>query len=171
MAKKITTTIETREELEQVCGEYATAVIDRDRLTADLDAKINALRKEYEPALAACAETADGLFADLQAWAVLHPGEFEKTKSLDLLHATIGMRTSPPAVKQMKGVKIEHSLILLRNAKREDFIRTKLEIDKDAILGRYAADKETAKELKTFGLCIEQEESFYVNVKKESTNA
>jgi len=171
MAKKVTTTIASREELEQVAGEYAEAIIDRDKLLANLDAKINALRKESEASIAACTETADGLFSDMQAWAVLHPQEFAKSKSIDLLHAVLGLRTSPPAVKQMRGVKADHSISALSAAHRADFIRVKREIDKEAILGAYTADKGVADLIKQFGLCIDQDESFYVTVKKESTNA
>lgn len=57
------TTIKTRDDLEGVFGEYATLVIELDRLTAQMELEIAAVRKKYEDRLAARKEPAEALFA------------------------------------------------------------------------------------------------------------
>ena len=52
-------------------------------------------------------------------------------KSIDLLHGTLGFRTSPPSVKQIKGVTCAHTLDALRTRGFMWLIRTKEEIDKE----------------------------------------
>ena len=104
------TTIKTRDDLEGVFGEYATLVIELDRLTAQMELEIAAVRKKYEDRLAARKEPAEALFADLQAYATLNPDVFGDKRSIELLHGTLGFRTCPPRVLQVPGVKVEHTL-------------------------------------------------------------
>ncbi|HPS07310.1 MAG TPA: host-nuclease inhibitor Gam family protein [Kiritimatiellia bacterium] len=167
MAKKThTTTIKSREELEAVMGEYAAQVLERDRLTVEMEQRIAAIRAEYELPIAACVKYGDGLFEDMNAWAVLHPGEFGVKKSIDLLHGRIGFRTCSPAVKQVPGVKVDHSVELLL-AGAANLVRTKFEIDKETILVGVNSGEITEENLKPFGLRIERSETFYTDVKRE----
>jgi len=185
MAKKMTikrtaTTIADRGELEQVMGEYAAQVLERDRLTVEMEQRIQEIRAGYEPRIAACVELGDGLFEDLEAWAALHPAEFGARKSIDLLHGTIGFRTSPPSVKQIKGVKCEHTLAALRTRGFMWLIRTKEELDKDAVLRAYARPGTDTSpgmsdiphplsdvDLKMVGLYVDKGETFYTEIKRE----
>lgn len=168
MAKKTkTTTIRTREELESVMGEYAEQVLERDRLTLEMERQILTIRSQFEERIAACVEVGDGLFEDIQAWAVLNPDAFGAKKSLDLLHGTIGFRTGTPSVRQVPGVKADHSLNLISGAGRDDLIRVRHEINKDRILELFAAGGIDAAELRALGLAVEQTERFYTDVKRE----
>lgn len=164
--KRVATTIKNREDLENVMGEYAAQVLEKDRLTVQMEQEIAAVRARFEAPMAACVETGDGLFADLQAYATLHPEEFAARKSIELLHGVIGLRTSPPSVKQMNGVKAEHSLELLF-AERMAWIRTKSEVDKERILADIASGNAKKEDLAKFGLRIDQPEIFYAEVRRE----
>lgn len=179
MAKKIkreATTIKDRSELESVMGEYAAQVLERDRLTVEMEQKIQEIRAGYEPRIAACVECGDGLFEDLHAWAALHPAEFGARKSIELLHGTIGLRTCPPSVKQIKGVKVEHTLAAVKAHGWLFLVRTKEEISKDEILARRALpegdpNRLTDADLKTVGLYVDKGETFYADVKREDGGA
>lgn len=167
MAKKTTkTTIRTREELESVMGEYAAQVLERDRLTVKMEQEIAAVRVRYENEIGMCVVIGDGLFDDIQAWATLHPDEFGARKSLDLLHGRIGFRTGTPAVRQVSGVKAEHSVELLCDSGR-GWTRVKTEIDKERILADIAAGAASEDDLRPFGLRIERSETFYTDIKRE----
>jgi phage host-nuclease inhibitor protein Gam len=180
MAKKVKaveTTVRTREDLEGVFGEYAAQVIEMDRLTAQMELEIAAVRQRYEAALAACKEVGDALFADLNAYAVLNPGLFGERRSVELLHGTMGFRTCPPKVLQVPGVKAEHTLAALaaKNLAAE-LVRVKRELDKDAVLARVAAARERGPEaqaaaeaeLAAVGLRVERSEVFYCEPKREN---
>jgi phage host-nuclease inhibitor protein Gam len=171
MAKKVNkpTTITSREELENALGDYAKVVIQHDKRMLKLESVINLLRKKYEAELTELKEQAEGMFEDIQAWATLNQAAFETKKSLDLIHGIIGFRTCPAAVKQVGGVKVEHSIDMMQaNPNYEPYLRTKTEIDKDSILGAYGLKKEgLLADLAAVGLKIEQKENFFVELKKE----
>lgn len=171
MSKKtVKTTIETREDLESVFGEYAALFLEKKRLDNELDRELLAVRARYEKPSADLVTQADGLFEDLQAWAALHPEAFAARKSIDLLHGTLGFRTSPPSVRQMRGVKAGHTLAAIAAKGWSWLIRTKVEIDKDAVLASRASKPEenpqalSSEELSTVGLLVDQDETFYCEV-------
>lgn len=179
--KRAATTIRDRGELEAVMGEYAAQVLERDRLTVEMEQRIQEIRAEYEPTIASCVACGNGLFEDLQAWAAMHPAEFGAKKSIDLLHGTIGFRTGTPAVLQVKGVKCEHTLAQIKARGFLWLVRTKEEVDKAAVLRSYVrpgADTSpgsgavshplTDADLKTLGLYVDQRETFYTEVKREN---
>lgn len=173
--KRKMTTITDRAELEQVMGEYAAQVLERDRLTVAMEQQIQQIRAQYEPLIAACVDVGDGLFDDLHAWAALHPAEFGARKSIELLHGTIGLRNCPPSVKQIRGVKCEHTLVAIKASGWNYLIRSKESLNKDEILARRTLDdddpdKLTDAQLKTIGVFVERGETFFADVKRENEN-
>lgn len=171
MAKKTTapTTINSREELESVLGEYAKLHIQKEQQTLEMEEKINAIRKKYETDLTELTEKTAAFFGDIQAWATLNQAEFETRKSLELIHGVVGFRTCPPAVKQVGGVKIEHTVCMMQqNPGYASWTRSKVEIDKDAILADFGAKKDgVIASFAAVGLKIEQKENFFIELKKE----
>ena len=161
--KSKTTTIKSREELESVMGEYAVQVLERDRLLVQLEQNIAEIRAAYEQPLAACVEVGNGLFEDMQAWATLNPDAFKARKSLELLHGTLGFRSGTPAVRQVSGVKAEHSIELLMGS---DWVRVKHELNKEQILADVANGRDE-QDLRAFGLRVERAETFYTDIKRE----
>jgi phage host-nuclease inhibitor protein Gam len=167
MAKKQKmTTIRSREELEQVLGEYAAQVLERDRLTVAMETEIAAVRQRYEAAVAACVAVGDGLFEDIQSWAMLNPDAFGDRRSLDMLHGTVGFRACPPSVRQVPGVKAEYTLELLAD-QRGEWTRVKTEVDKLRILADIANGSATEADLRPFGLQVERKEIFFTEIKRE----
>lgn len=171
MAKKALkpTTITSREELEGVLGEYAKLQITKEQQTLEMEEKINAIRKRYETELTELTEKAEAFFGDIQAWATLNQAEFETRRSIELIHGMIGFRKCPAAVKQVGGVKVEHTIdMMTRDARYEPYLRVSTEIDKDSILGAYGLKKDgLLADLAAVGLKIEQKENFFVELKKE----
>jgi phage host-nuclease inhibitor protein Gam len=171
MAKKTTkpTTIRDREELETVLGEYAKLCIQKEQQTLEMEEKINAIRKRYETELTELTEKAEAFFGDIQAWATLNQAEFETRKSLELIHGVVGFRTCPAAVKQVGGVKVEHTLDMMKqNPGFKPFLREKTELDKEAILAAFGMKQEgLIANLAAVGLKIEQKENFFIELKTE----
>ena len=84
-------------------------------------------------------------------------------KSRTLTHVVVGYRTSPPSVAaRLKGgfKKVLERILGLGN-KAEPYIRTKRDLNKDAILEAWKAGHLTAPELVELGVKIEQKETFY----------
>jgi phage host-nuclease inhibitor protein Gam len=164
---KVETTIGGLDELERVLGEYAEACIERDRLAAELDERVRVQRELYEGVISAEALRADALLADMEAWAALHPELFAPVKRVETLHGCVGWRTSPPAVRQARGVRAEHSVELAERAGLTEWVRTAKRLDKEAVLSDWATGVLAEGTLKAVGLRIVQEEKFYADLKRE----
>nr|CAJ1762309.1 Mu Gam-like end protection [uncultured phage] len=90
---------------------------------------------------------------------------FSKTKSYKSAHGIFGFRTGTPKIKQLKGFTKESVLALVK-AILPDYIRTAEEVAKDRLLAD--RDKEeVAEKLSKCGMVVVQDETFYVEPKKE----
>ena len=91
---------------------------------------------------------------------------FSKKKSLESAHGVIGFRTGNPKLKNLKG----YTWASVTNLAKEflpEYIRITEELAKDKLL----ADREVPEVAELFpkiGVTVVQEESFYVEPKKES---
>jgi phage host-nuclease inhibitor protein Gam len=164
--KKPATTITTRDELERAMGQLAQHVIARSLYADNMDKRLTEVRAQFEGRLGELEENIEALFADLNAWAVLHPDEFGTKKSMDLTHGTLGFRTTPPAIKPAKGVKWDHVLDMLKCRGMQAYVRQAEEVNKEMLL----QDRETigAEKLARLGLEVKQEEKFYAEPKIEA---
>ena len=161
-----TTTIATREDLEATLGRYAAAVIEADALKAELDRKTNELHAGYEERAAALGKRVELLFADIEAYVANNPEEIPAgRKSLELLHGTVGYRTGNPTVRLPRGTDETALCEELRGAGFADFVRTRDELNREAVL---AADDPTRESLAAHGVKVTQtKDRFYIEIKRE----
>jgi hypothetical protein len=109
--------------------------------------------------------TVDQLKADADASIQQIEG---KRKSIELAGAIIGERTNTPSLKLPKGVKQEDFIEKIRaalEANAEPFIRTKLELDKQAIIKtlRKGEDDPMAERLAALGAGVSQADQFFID--------
>jgi len=170
-SKKITTTITSREDLENLVGEFAKWENNIAAMKAELEARIIAVRAEYEAAMAAAGVERDICYDDIFAWAQLHPEQFAGRKSVELLQGVIGFRTGTPKVVWPKGTTDATAVELLQAKLLPEYIRTKHEPDKEKILAEFAADDPVSEQwavtLGKAGIRIRQDERFYIDPKEE----
>lgn len=164
--KTPSTTISTRDELERAMGKLSRHTIARAIYAHTMDERLNEVRAQFEGRLGELDEAIEASVEDLNAWAVLHPEEFAKQKSMTLTHGTLGFRTTPPALKTARGVKWAHVLDMLKLRGLADYIRKTEEVNKELLL----QDRETlgADKLARVGLEIHQDEKFYAEPKLEA---
>ena len=157
-------TIATRDELETTMNDYAVKAAALKGLGAELDVELGKVRERYTDRMTAIADAMKPLAEAIEEWAILHPEEFGTKKSLDLIAGKIGFRTTPPAVKTLRGVREESAVELVaKSCHLVDYIREVQEIDREAILADFAAKNITEAELKELGLRIHQTETFYID--------
>jgi len=158
--------------------EYAVRQFTEDYHTHDeaesalLDALLETQAiKNKNLAAATAAEAKRKLFcAHLKEWAVANPEEFGGKKSLEFLHGMLVFRTGTLSVVQLRGFTEEDSIeILMENG--SEYIRTKEELDREAILRAVSNGEFAADELARCGLKVEQRESFKVEEKLETATA
>ena len=150
----------TREQYEQAFAEFAMADAKVQSLTSKMD------QEKYADQLAELNETKDRTFEVMQTFATENKDTlFSKKKSLESAHGVIGFRTGNPKLKNLKGF----TWAAVTNLCKEflpGYIRTTEELAKDKLL----ADRdipEVAEQFANIGVQVVQDESFYVECKKE----
>lgn len=127
-----------------------------DKVTAQRDKRIAELQAQAAP-----------LFAGLKAWwEAGGKDELAKGKgSAEIAGAKIGIRLTPPAVKPKRGVKLGEIVAWLgslRWARAKDFLRTKIELDRQAVIKAVQADAEIAEKFAAY-LTVEQADEFFID--------
>jgi phage host-nuclease inhibitor protein Gam len=148
-------------------GEYVA--IDRDIALEKLAAAdaIGKIEAQRDARLAELQAQAAPLFAGLKAWwEAGGKDEVAKGKrSADLAGAKIGIRLTPPKVKLKRGVKlgdVVEWLGSLRWIRARDFLRTKVELDRQAVIKAVQAEQDIA-EVFAARLTVEQTDEFFID--------
>lgn len=169
MAKRVKKTIisgVTREQADAAFAQYAKAVAQSEKITAEIELQCAKIREKFANQLAALNDDAEQAFDTLQSFATENQAElFSKKKSLEMAHGIIGFRTGTPKLKTLKGFTWASALLLVKEF-LPDFIRKTEEIAKDKML----ADRESegmVEKLSKCGITVAQDETFFVEPKKE----
>ena len=160
----------SREQAEQAFADFAAADAQVQNLTSKMDIEMTRVREKYAGRLAELSDVKDGAFEIMQAYAVENKEElFAKKKSVESAHGVFGFRTGTPKLKNLKGF----TWAAVTNLCKEllpSYIRTSEELAKDKLL----ADRELPEVAEYFpkiGVQVVQDETFYVEPKKESDAA
>ncbi len=126
---------QTRAQMEALVGQIATLKRDEAAQKLRMDRTIAKVKADFEESLARVADEMKPLVAAAETWATSNPAEFGKAKSIRFLHGTVGFRTGTPKLKLLSkwtwDKVLEAAMQYLPN-----FIRSKPELDKEAILGQ-----------------------------------
>ena len=157
----------SREQAEQAFADFAAADAKVQNLTSKMDIEMTRIREKYADQLAELDGKKSEAFDIMQAYALENKEElFSKKKSLESAHGIFGFRTGTPKLKNLKGF----TWAAVTNLAKElmpSYIRTSEELAKDKLL----ADREqpeVAAMLPKIGVQVVQEETFYVEPKKEN---
>lgn len=169
MAKKkqLKYLIETRGEMEVLAGEIVRLKNQRDAKEAKMNIAIHKIKQIYETQFVGLDEFITQLTDAAQDWFDRNSPD-DKKKSIDLIHAVIGYRTTTPALKTVKGWDWDKVLKNLKAEGISNYIRTIEEVNKELFIeNRSMLDKEVLAEL---GLRISQKEKFFVDPKHDGTD-
>lgn len=155
--------VTTRQEAEALASEIAGLIIEQRQYAADLDAGINELRDTYAAKLSTLDKAIKEKTTVMQAWAEANPAEFGGLKSLDMTSAVVGWRTGMHQLKTLAGWTWDRVLEKLRLLSLAGFIRTKEEVNKQAIID--SRELLTSEQLRNIGCRIVQDEAFFVEPK------
>lgn len=183
MAKRTKKTIitgVTREAADDAFALYAKADAQMSKITADIELQCAKIREKWANRLSELEAEREAAFDTLQAFATENQAElFAKKKSLEMTHGVIGFRTGTPKLKTLKGFTWASALQLVK-AFLPGYTRQTEEIAKDKLL----ADRDVESVIVTdgedvtmpmsqamakCGITVSQDETFYVEPKKEDT--
>lgn len=165
--KKVVISGVTSEQMEAAFAEYATADAKVQKINATMDAKFTEIREKYQDELAKLNEKKEQSFDVMQTFAMENKAElFSKKKSMESTHGVIGFRTGTPKLKTLKGFTWGAVTNLLKEF-LPGYVRILEEPAKDKLL----ADREVPETVEMFskvGIYVDQDESFFVEPKKEN---
>lgn len=160
----------TREQADSAFADYATADAKMQQITSKMDGQITKIRESYQDELTKLQDKKDNSFELLQAYATENKYElFTKKKSVETTHGLFGFRTGTPKLKTRKGFTWGAVTNMLKEF-LPSYVRTTEEPAKDKLL----ADREVPEVADLFdkvGILVDQDETFYVEVKKEDVSA
>ena len=164
--KKIVHTGVTSEEMEQAFSDYATADARLAKINATMDVKFTEIRDKYADEIGKLSEAKDKAFDVMQAWAMENRDEvFAKKKSYESTHGVIGFRTGTPKLKTLKGFTWGAVTNLLK-----EFLPGYVRISEEPAKDKLLADREFPETVELFAKCgisVVQDETFFVEPKKE----
>lgn len=156
----------SQEQANEAFASYAKADAQIQKINAEIELQCARIREKQADRLSQLDAEREQAFDVLQAFAVENQAElFAKKKSLDMAHGTIGFRTGTPKLKTLKGFTWASVLQMVREF-LPGYVRTSEEVAKDKLLADRDEEGMSDKMAKC-GITVTQDETFYVERKKE----
>jgi phage host-nuclease inhibitor protein Gam len=162
--KKVISNV-TLEVAQEASAAFATAAVKLDKVQAKMNDEINKVKTKYQDEITDLQESLAEPQYVLEVYADEQKENWGKRKSMELLHCTIGYRTGMPKVVKDKKFTWDGVTDLVRKL-FPDLVRSKVELDKDAVIAMSKEDGFKAIKEQCY-LDVVQDESFYVEAKKE----
>jgi phage host-nuclease inhibitor protein Gam len=154
--------INSRTKAEEVLGDIAILTIGRNFGILEMDEKLTAIREQYEPHISDFKKKIEEKTALLESWAAANPEEFGKKKSIEMLHGVFGYRTGTPKLQPVLRKTWAKILETIKILGFGGYVRSKEEVNKEAILSDAAQGLLTPESLKSIGVSVVQDEAFFV---------
>lgn len=169
MAKRVKKTVLsgiTREQADTAFAEFAAQDAREQKITASMDEQITRIREKYQPDLKACADAKEKAFDTIRVYALENRDVlFSKKKSVETVYGVFGFRTGTPKLKTKKGFTWPAVTELLK-IHLPSYLRTTVEPAKDLLLAS-RDEKEINEHFDEVGIYVDQDETFFVEPKKE----
>ena len=164
--KKVVHSGISTEKMEEAFASYAKADAKLQKINAGLDIEITKLREKRAAEIQQLSERKEAAFDVMQAFALENKDElFAKKKSMETTHGTLGFRLGTPKLKTRKGFTWGAVTNLLKEF-LPGYIRITEEPAKDKLLADRDSE-EIASTLEKVGVLVVQDETFFVEPKKE----
>lgn len=173
----------SREAADEAFATYAKSDAQIQKINAEIELQCAKIREKYADKLAVLGAERDNAFDVLQSFATENQAElFTKKKSLDMAHGTIGFRTGTPKLKTLKGFTWASALNLVKSflpsyiRQTEEIAKDKLLADRDVEVMLGGGDpnnrgyRPLREQMSECGIQVVQDETFYVEPKKEEAD-
>ncbi len=140
---------------------------ERQQLKTELhyQVEIDKLKTERDLIVAQIRDNQKGAFASLKAWWEAGGNALAgKARSAEFAGAKIGIRRTTPKVKFLRGAKAETIVAWLgRVVGGAAFLRTKIELDKEAVIKALRSAAPMAGPLTEQGVLVDQTDEFFID--------
>lgn len=168
--KKLVQTGINGEQMEQAFSDFSISDAKIQVITSKMDVEMTRIREKYQDELQKWGEMKAKNFDILQGYAMENRDElFSKRKSMETVHGVFGFRTGTPKLKTLKGFTWGSVTNLLKEFMPQ-YVRTTEEPAKDKLLSD-REDQDVVTLFPKVGIYVDQDETFFVEPKKEEVNA
>lgn len=165
--KKVVVSGVTSEQAEAAFSEFAKADAKIQNIQSKIDLDVTKVRDKYADQLSELQETKEKNFEVMQTFATENREElFSRRKSYESAHGVFGFRTGTPKLKNAKGFTWAACLNMVKEL-LPGYVRTSEELAKDKLLADRESE-EVAELMPRCGILVVQDETFYVEPKKEN---
>ncbi|WP_066667324.1 MULTISPECIES: host-nuclease inhibitor Gam family protein [unclassified Sphingomonas] len=157
-------------EATELAARYVAVNHEIEHVEAIADAWIAGVKEERDLKLAPLQEEARAIFDQLRSWWPTARADVAgDRRSIELAGAQIGERLSPPAVALRKGLTVKAAIdaVAERFGRASSYLRTKLELDRSAILQAIQAEPEG--DVAAIGFRVDQADEFFIAVRPLDT--
>jgi len=163
----VDTTTYTRSDAERILEDYARAEADLTTLKQKKALEIAKINEKYADTMEALEVEMSDSFDKLQKFAEQNDTMFTSTRSLAFAFGSLGFRKGTPSLKiAVKDITWDNVVERIKRLKATEFLRTKVEVDKRALLAA-RTDQKVVKLIQKAGLEVEVEETFFVKTNLE----
>jgi phage host-nuclease inhibitor protein Gam len=164
------TTLRSFEEVDRALLDLGKEEVFLQREEAKLNQEIQKLREISEKTTEEARKQKLALEADIELFCNEHRDEFEKPRTRDLMHGTVGFRTSPPKVALLNRKYNWETVIELLKKLRfgTRYLRQVWEVDKEKVLADVAINEISDVKLAAVGMKIAQSDDFTYEIKWDS---
>ena len=161
---KSNTTITTQAAFEATVDDICRLQLDHEQLTTLRDRLLMEIREEHDPEIERIGKEIKEKLVLCEKFAISHRNTiFGRLKSAAASLGHYGFRIGNPTLKLLnRKWKWADVVATLQATKREELLRTKIEANKDAL------KRLPPEELATIGLRIDQDETFYIEPKRDN---
>ena len=132
---------------------------------ADMNAGIQKIKEKYDTETLEARTRIEELEAKIEALSTSIKTEFDSKRTKPLTHGKVGFRTGTPKVLQLnKKYKVATSIELAKQLFKKRFVRSKDELNKEAIIAEHNQKKITDEQVAAMGLRIDQDEKFFYEI-------
>lgn len=161
----------SREAFEAAANTAAAKMAAMAAIKAGLEEETARLQAAYQVKISSLVEEVDALVAGCEVYATRNKDLFEGRKSIDLLSATVGFRTTPPRVERLTNETWERVALRMEAMEwGEPYLKqARPTLNKEALLN--ARGMLEPEQLTVVGICFAQDELFYLEPKGDLAQA
>jgi phage host-nuclease inhibitor protein Gam len=142
---------------------------------ARMNSEIQDIRDDYETKTSEARARKEMIEKQILTFCDANKLDFEKVRSRDMVHGTVGFRTNPKKVSLLnRKYNWETVIQLLKKFKwGKDYLREITEVDKEAIIAATSGDDPILSDnkLAAVGVKVDQGETFYLEIKWDSIDS
>ena len=144
---------------------YAVKAAREIQIKGEIEEKVADVKAGFQTEIQELQDEKNAIFKQLEAYARDNPTDFQEIRSVKTAHGKFGFHLGNPKVQMARGIPSKAVGILTQLGFKR-FLRSKQEVDKEAILSAYASqakpDIAAIQSIEAVGIRVVQEDTFYV---------